>query len=800
MPDGLTPGLAFDVETPPRRRRRRPSLTIDAEAVVRSVLHRHDTILGDRDRSLWLDARLERYAKFRGLLETKLFPYEGAANVHMPIMMSAFLRQDAGLSNAVLTTRPLISAKATQARNADRAERVTEIVDAQMFLELPDAKRRAGDFITNFLLDGNAVAYCPWVTDRRTITETRFAPPAPPGVAEDAYLLTILLALFPTARAVSAVSASGLDFRVRYQDDDSRLEEATVRVYHDGEEAAPAFELVITRRADVFNGPVYHVLDIEDVLVRPRSANLQPPSEANPHGAPEVFLRVRYTVDILRHLQRAGVLNWLDREGLDKIVATARGGSGPSAGSAEELKQQKDDAEGTQTGSPDVLDDAEIGHLPVECLLCFDRWDLDGRGEQEDVFFVVAREARVLLEARRLTDRWPAARPYRPLAEAVFVPVPNRWYGISLLELSEHLYDLITGVLNLSIDAGKFANIPPFFYSSSAAFRPGTIRYAPGEGYPVPGVARDAVYFPSIATRDQSWALNLVSMAMQFYERQVGVTAAQHGQVPPGRASALRTFATTQALLLQGDVRADQVLLRLLNGFAQIAAHFHRMNRHLLPRRKEYRIWGYEPGHRQAYRTVGRDEIDAEMDFEFQAAFLNSNPAVLTQSIQTLLTVLVSPLMFQLGIVDPQKVYHLVKDFTKALRQDPARYLNPPSGTDRPAILAEEALSAILAGEVPVGVPLEGPEEHLRKLAEFQTSDQFGLLNQAQVGIYRAWLQQIGQAVRAERQARAAAEFQQRMLQAAGTGSPALGGGEPDIGSGVAAPEQNVGVAAEGLA
>lgn len=777
----------------PRRARRRRRLQIDPERVVQSVMRRADGMIQDRDRSLWMDKREELYAKFRGLLEPKEFPYEGAANTHLPIMMAGYLRQDAGLYNATMTTRPLISAKAIQSRNQERAERVTEVVDAQLFLEVPEAKRRIGDFISNFILDGNAVAYTPWVKRDELVRETKFAPPAPPDLPETDYLAQVLTALFPSATGISETSATGLDYRIQYLGDDGSALTASVNVYStDG----GALEIVLAYPATVFNGPVFMVLDIEDVLVRTRVANLQPPSEENPGGAPEVFLRTTYTIDNLRRQKKSGKLNWLGDEDIEKIINTARTGSSPSATPEETLKEQKDEAEGTEHREVEAVLDEEVGHLRVECLIAFDRWDVDGDGQMEDVFFLIARDAQVLMEARLLTDLWPAKVPYRPLAESVFVPVSNRWLGISMLELTEHLNDLIKGTLDLAIDAGKFANIPPFFYSASAAFRPGTIRYAPGEGYPVPGVARDAVYFPSIATRDQSWALNLVGLGYQFVERVLAISDAQYGRVPVGRASALRTMGTTLALLQQGDVRADQILLRLLNGLAQIAQNFHRMNRHLLPREKEYRIWGYEAPHRQAYRTIThRSEIDADMDFEFQASFLMSNPAMLAQSLQTLLTVIVSPLMIQMGLTDQQKIYMLVKDYIKALRQDPAKYLNAPSGTDKPPILAEEAISAILAGEVPDGIPLEGAQAHLEKLLAFQGSDAFGHLTSEQVPVFHHWMRQVGQAVMQERQMQAASQYQQALLQAgaAGGGGGPVGGIEaPEPGSGVANPQQAV--------
>lgn len=765
---------------PALRRPRR--LSIDPEKVVVSVQRRLERLLNDRERSEWLQARLDRYAKFRGWLSEKTYPYEGAANADLPIMMSQLLRQDAGLYNATMTTRPLLSAKPLQSRNAERGERATEVVDAQIFLETPDAKRRLGDFITNFLVDSNVVAYTPWVKDRRTVRRVWFLPPLPAQVDEGEYLLSQVTALFPTA--LVGPSPSGLQFVVR-----TEREELVVNVY-DAEEGG--YEVVAEYEATVFDGPIFHVLNIEDVVVPVRAGNLQPPSPANPRGAPYIFILLEWTLDEVLHQKNQGILKWLTDEGLEQLRTAALGG-----GIIQEqgLKEQKAEIEGQETTSSTPEDQPEEqGHLPIRLVMAFDRWPVGTGGEHEDVFFLVGRDAPVLLDAKRLTDLWPSAVPYRPLAEAVFIPVPDRYYGISLLELTEHTYDLIVSMLNLSIDSGKFSNIPPFFYSASAAWRGETIRYAPGEGYPVPGDPRASIYFPTVSGRDQSWALNMVSLAFQFLERVTQIGDVQLGRVPTGRASALRTAGATMALLQQGDVRADQILLRLLNGFAQVAQNFHRLNRHFLPPEKEYRIWGYEPSHREAYRTLKhRDEIDADMDFEFQASFLLSNPSVLAQSLQSLMAVVVSPLMIQLGITDPEKIYQLVKDYVKSLRLDHARYVGPPSGFTGPRWLWEEALSMILENEPVEGRPLEPAEEHLAKAQAFVGSEQFGLLNTQQAALLRAWLNQVAQQAMTERSAQAAAQFQNVLAQRGAEVPETATGEAPEVGSGVAVPEQAVG-------
>ena len=444
--------------------------------------------------------------------------------------------------------------------------------------------------------------------------------------------------------------------------------------------------------------------------------------------------------------------------------------------------------EGRLHEEPDSKYEEDVGHLSVRALMCFDRWDVDGDGLSEDVYWIVFRDAKVLAEARLLREKWPAVRAYRPLAEACAIPVPGRYYGISLLELGEALYDLIKGTFDLSYDSAVVATVPWFFYAASSQFRAETINLAPGEGYPVPGDPRSTVWFPNLPQRDQTWAFNVIGLAIGFFDRLMSQGAIQQGQVPAGKASAFRTFGTTLALLNQADVRADQMLIRFFSGLAQVAQNFHRMNRKLLPPGKEIRVVGWDGAREQAYTVISSAaEIDAEVEFGFRPDFLQANPDALAAALESALAVTATPLAFQLGITDPQLFYQTVRDFLKSRRLDYKKYLKTPPADGAP-ILAEEVIGLIAQGQLPAGVPMEKPEEHLRKLWEFLATNVtvaggevpvIASWTQGQMGILRAWMAEVGRRLQIARNAAAAAQFQQGM---AGGGMQG-GGGVPTTGA-----------------
>ncbi len=804
MADELTlPVVA--TTTFPRRPKRR--LRITPEVVTDSVLSRLDQVLQDRDRSKWMGDRLNRYSKFRGWNPDQRWPGGSPrSNVHLPILQMAELRANAGLYNVVMTRRPGIVAEATNRVNQPREEKITALIDAQMFVESGPAlaERKFSDAISAFFQDGNWVAFTPWVRLTDMIETVHHRPRVPELMHPEEYLRVLLVGsedtatgtrvqegLFPFDATVEPdpdrLNRYHVTYRRMPQDEDRTAE---VEVFTDGDDDEGEHLVLYVRSTEtLFDGPTMENLTISQVFVPTRCTNLQSPAPWNPGGAPYVFVGLTYRVDEIRRLQRDGTFNWLTANDLDTIIAGAKAAAGiPSPETDDEqLEAQKDVLEGRMHEPPEAKYEEDLGHLPVKALMCFDRWDVDGDGLSEDVYWIVFRDAKVLAEARLLREKWPATRVYRPLAEACAIPVPGRYYGISLLELGEALYDLIKGTFDLSYDSAIVATVPWFFYASSAQFRAETINLAPGEGYPVPGDPRSTVWFPNLPQRDQTWAFNLIGLALGFFDRLMSQGAIQSGQVPSGRASAFRTFGTTLALLNQADVRADQMLIRFFAGLAQVAQNFHRMNRKLLPPGKELRLVGWDGPREQAYATItSAAEIDAEMEFGFRPDFLQANPDALAAALESVLAVIGTPLAFQLGITDPQLFYQTVRDYVRARRLDPKKYMKPPQADGAP-ILAEEVIGLITQGQVPVGVPMEAPTEHLRKLWEFVASTVsvgngdvpvIAAWRPEQMGLLRAWMAEVGRRVQLAQTVQAAAQFQQGLAAGGAQG----GGGVPTTG------------------
>jgi hypothetical protein len=240
-----------------------------------------------------------------------------------------------------------------------------------------------------------------------------------------------------------------------------------------------------------------------------------------------------------------------------------------------------------------------------------------------------------------------------------------------------------------------------------------------------------------------------------------------------------------QTVMAQGDARPERVLRRFFIGLTQIWRIMHSLNQAFLPKNKQYLIGGYvEPG-KDPYRTVeGPQKIAGNFMFDFSANALNTSKEALQMSLQDLMGVYVSELALTLGIIKPDGIYRLLRDYGKAKGPDPDKYLSPPSPMAwQPPIFVEEALAMMFDGQLPQGSPAEGAEAHLQKLMEFTQSDEFGLMPTEHVAtLLRPYMERVAQAAMMERQQQqllaATQAFGQRAQQPGKTGPAAMPQGQ----------------------
>jgi len=751
-------------DTPRKNSRTRPrtsSLAVDREAVVQRVKDFYDTDRQAMD--LDRDARLQRAAKLRMWTSGKDWPWPNSSDIGLPLMMEASLRMQDTLHNAFMSQRPPITPTALQKGDKQKEEQVNKLIDYQVFIENAGEKI-VGDSADAFVNDGNFVIFIPWVKEEREVVDTRVYDPLPDNLLPAEYFQALLAVEFPDG--IWEMKANGWDYDMRVGDKKVRL-----RFYTrpDGR-----VELLARRDVETFNGPRLIVKDYEDVLSPSRCENLQPPSPANPMGAARVIMIDRPTIDEVKRLVKSGFYDLATSEQLSALT-TAR-----TSSTDEQEKEQKDAFQG-QTPASESKE--EPLHRTITRLTCFDTFDIDDDGLAEDVIWWVLPEQDILLKAKMMTEMYPSNPPRRPFAEAAFIPVRSRRQGIGLPELIEGLHDTIKKQFDQMVDAGDLALTPFGAYRSSSAMNPEIKRIAPGELIPLADPQRD-IAFPRLDS-GQGERINLITMLNQMGERLTEIGAIQHGRVPEGGSSALRTIGGMALLAGQGEARPERILRRFFIGWTEAWTQIHELNKAFLPKGKQFRMVGAAaPGEDPYEEITDQSQIAGRYQFEFKANVLNTTKAALQQSLDALIQVLVTPLAIEMGVVNPENLYRLFKDWASAHGQDATAYLNPPTPrAPLPLITAEQAAGVVMQGSMPVGTPTEGALQHLMKIMQFKARAEQGgelQLDPSQMKILDTYIQQIEALAMQEAQqqalVQAAQQFAQGRQQAGGQpGRPAQG-------------------------
>ena len=716
-------------------RTRKRSFKIDNGKVFARVhtFYKDDLLNRDIDRAV----RLERYAKFRMWVGEKDWPWENASNIPLSDMMEQSLRSQDTIHNTVMSSRPIVNASARLGENKDKEKVIDNLIDYQVFEE-NEGEKLIGDAADAFINDGVLTIFCPWVDETRETADLRLFDPIPEGKNHTEYLKSLVAKAFPKDQPKPVMTSGGWDWTAK----DEKDEDINIKFYtkQDG-----TVEMLVKQMSEVFNGPNPRVIDYDDILHPVRVENLQIPGPSNPGGSSHVILIDAPSIDEIRRLKKKGVYSMLTKEDMKSLANLARN-------TIDDEEEELKDAVAGQNNEP--ANKEAKSHNTLTRLTCFDTFDVDGDGVDEDVVFTVILELKKVIKVSFLGELYPVSPPKRPFAEAALIPIRGRRTGISMLEMLEGLHDAYKAIFDQTVDAGTLSLVPFFFYRAAAGVRPEIISLSPGDGYPVTDPNRD-INFPQIGNpQAHQFAISFLGLIDQMQEKTTMVGDIQLGRVPPGRSAALRTASGLALLSGQGEARPERILRRFYMAMVQLYSFIHSLNKEFLPRNKQYRIAGFQEKVRDPYRKVeSKDDIAGQFDFGFKPSVLNVSKQGLQQSLEVLMQTFIGDLPLQLGIIDADGIYRLMRDFAKAMGQDADAYIKEPQpGAGLRKITAEEAISVILQDGIPEGRPEEPAEVHFEKLQAFidNPDNAVGMLTPDQQEVFKEYLQKVQVEIQAQ--------------------------------------------------
>jgi hypothetical protein len=725
-----------------------------------------------------MEMRLQRNAKLRQWTEGKTFPWPDASDVAISDMMMDSLRQQDTLHNAAMQTRPVITVTAEEEEDMQTQEAVENHLDVQLFEE-QDGEDFIGDLAEAFVNEGHATVFTPWVREERMVRTVRTFGAITPNIQPGDYFREILAREFP-GHALYAQSEDFFDWSVVDPKDDKH----DLKVSFYTNERDGQVEMDTSGMSVVYDGPKCIVKYWREVLAPQRCKNLQAPSPKNPGGAAFVIIVDTVSVDELIRLKKSNFYDLLDENDIKGFL----GASSTKDGDKEYMDQQDDAFEGKNTQENHPLDDR---HKALTRFMCFDLHALYEGAEIEDVIFWVIKETKTLCRAKYLTEQYPANPPRRPLSEGAFVPWMGRREGIGLPELVEGLYDMKKQVVDQGIDAGTLANTPFFFYKPHSALKPEVLTMAPGDGMPLQDPSKD-IKLADFSNRGQEFMFNTVHMLDQMREQLTMLGDIQRGAVPAGKSSALRTAGGIRQLLQQGEARPERIIRRYMSILKQVVSWMHDMNSTFLSDEKKFLAGTATPGIPR--QRVTKDMYRTKKRFSFKANILNSSRAARQESLEAQIQVFVTPIAIQLGIMQPDGIWRLFRDWAKVHGStDPEQYLTKPTPQAHEVrITADDAFRMILDGRMPEGFPSEGAQEHIGRLQELsqipveniingvtKRTPAIEMLGKIELEVFGVYARQMTAAAEAEQQMmarqEAAAGLQQQMGNSNVGGRPANG-------------------------
>jgi hypothetical protein len=712
--------------------------------------------------------RVQRYAKLRGWLEDKDFPWEDASNAHLPYLMTEVLRTQDTIHNAVMSRHPVCESMAVQQVNATKQRNIDNLIDYQLFAEQPGEEIIA-TLIQQYVQDGVFMAYVPWVRYDESVHDIRIFPPIPPEVPIAQGVAAAINEIFTEILEAKPLDDDGFRWEVEAMEGNI-LREVKVEAYI--KEEGGQLELSLFKETRAYDGPVVIPKSVDEWVVPWRGANPQPPSPSNPGGAEHVMLLDYPTLDEIRRLYANRYYDAMTAEDMT-VIENATSEDPDMHEINNEQKTIKDEFEGVDGGQGIDRPEEVSGAGKLTRVLVFLGWDANDDDLEEQLVVTMIRETKTILRVRYLTEDYPSDPPLRPLASEGFLPVEGRMYAISLIELLESLHDLIKMTFDQMFDAGTITNLPWFAYKSTSGLNAETLRPAPGTGIPMNN-PKDDINVLNMSTNSDAFGMNMITLLTQFSEKASMQGDIQFGRVPKGKASALRTASGMQNILAQGDARPERIMRRFFSGFKDIYRIIHELNQRMLPLNKQYRLIDPLPTGENAYEAVDDiAKISGRMQFTFKAGIFNTDKETAQQVLQTLIQLLFNPMLIQMGIVGPEQVMNLFTDFIKLVQREPSRYLaQPQPGPPTLKITAQEAEAIILGGRMPRRtVPAEGHQEHIKAIMEFISQPQAEEFDARTRTLFEVYLTNL----QSEMQQQAE---QQRLLQAAQQFQQGGGGGQ----------------------
>lgn len=566
-------------------------------------------------------------------------PFDGASNLHVPVIMEKSRATHARLYQAMFNINPPFFVEPQEPLDAQRVKSITQLMKWAVSRYCNYYKgiyEAFDDGIWNFTTEGWCFFRQHWVDKyRKALTvEQKVEPPQ-------------------KQKAIASLSP---------------------------DQAIPPIKLVEEEKwVPVFSGPV-----VENIL----QENVFMPGYGDPQSVPLVAIYSKLTTHDLKVQALRG---FFDKRQVELALEE------PNAKEKPRQNQNLTALKGRNQGV--VVDGARAEPLspdlkPTEhdVYECFATFDINGDGFDEELVVHYHYNSGVVLRWTYLDRITKTGR--RPIYTAGYIRRPGRNYHIGLCELLYSLGREVDIIHNQRVDYGTLTNLPFFFYGNTSALQNDEIKLKPGVGIPCGTV--NEIFFPTLKTGTQ-WGFQEENLLFQIINRVSSISDINVGQ--PSSSEMLRTQGGVSALLTEGNAPLDIALRRLQACYGDILSDMHQMLVEKLPQSFQHLIVGSngKPMLGKDGMPImqkiesARKEVSGRVHFNITANTNVGNKAMMRQQRTVLFQQLLNPAGLQMGIVQPHNVYEMYKALLEVSDElDIDRYITEPENAPKPLSLAEE--------------------------------------------------------------------------------------------------------------
>lgn len=318
----------------------------------------------------------------------------------------------------------------------------------------------------------------------------------------------------------------------------------------------------------------------------------------------------------------------------------------------------------------------------------------------------------------------------RPIFAGDFIKFPDRTHGVGVAEILSPIQKAINSVYNLRMDNGVLASTPVGFYRSSSGLKPDKIMIEPGTFNPVDDPQNDIKilqipYLSNFGNQEEERLIGYTERVLNLSDIQLGRT--------PQNVGVFRTASGARDFQGETNIQLEIHFDRIARTLNKLLEALFVMARERMPEKLFYRITG-ENG-QPIFGQVSRDSLKGQYDFEINVDVLGENRAAAKQDAVMMMQMLINPAFTQTGVVNPENLYHLARNFlVKNKIRRVNNYVTPPPGAAGDRITPNERIFRIVINnfsDPPIEDTVRMDEDHqaaLKIYEAFKQTDHYGML------------------------------------------------------------------------